>query len=68
MNYHNIFRIQDKDSIMCGFYVMAFSEYRLAGKEIMPIHFLRMTIKRMTKRYISILMVNRQYLRFRLKK
>ena len=29
---HNIFRIQDNESIMCGFYCIAFIEYMLAGK------------------------------------
>ena len=29
---HNIFRIQYGDSIMCGFYCIAFIEYMLAGK------------------------------------
>ena len=29
---HYIFRIQDNESIMCGFYCIAFTEYTLAGK------------------------------------
>ena len=29
---HNIFRIQDNESIMCWFYCIAFVEYMLAGK------------------------------------
>ena len=29
---HNIFRIQDNESIMCGFYCIAFIEYMLAWK------------------------------------
>ena len=29
---HNIFRIQDNESIICGFYFIAFIEYMLAGK------------------------------------
>ena len=29
---HNIFRIQDNESIMCGFYDIAFIEYVLSGK------------------------------------
>ena len=29
---HNIFRIQDNESTMCGFYCIAFIEYMLAGK------------------------------------
>ena len=30
----NIFRIQNDDSIICGFYFIAFREYILAGKFI----------------------------------
>ena len=29
---HNIFRLQDNKSIMCGFYCVTFIEYMLAGK------------------------------------
>ena len=29
---HNIFRIQDNESTVCGFYCIAFLEYMLAGK------------------------------------
>ena len=57
----NTFRIQDNESIMCGFYCIAFIEYMLAGKtllEIIPSFFLRMTIKRMTWWYISIWKIN----------
>ena len=32
---HNIFRIQDNKSIMCGFYYIAFIEYMLAGKTLL---------------------------------
>ena len=32
---HTIFRIQDHDSIMCGFYCMAFIEYMLARKTLL---------------------------------
>ena len=32
---HNIFRIQDSESIMCGFYCNAFIEYMLAGKRLL---------------------------------
>ena len=32
---HNIFRIQDNESIMCGFYCTAFIEYMLAGKTLL---------------------------------
>ena len=32
---HNIFKIQDNDSIMCGFYYIAFIEYMLSGKTLL---------------------------------
>ena len=32
---HNIFRIQDNESIMCGFYCTALIEYMLAGKTLL---------------------------------
>ena len=32
---HNIFRIQDNESIMCGFYYIVFIEYILAGKTLL---------------------------------
>ena len=32
---HNIFRIQDNEFIMCGFYCIAFIEYMLAGKTLL---------------------------------
>ena len=32
---YNIFRIQDNESIMCGFYRIAFIEYMLAGKTLL---------------------------------
>ena len=31
----NIFRIQNNESIMCGFYCIAFIEYMLAGKTLL---------------------------------
>ena len=31
----NIFRIQDNESIMCGFYCLVFIEYMLAGKTLL---------------------------------
>ena len=50
---HNIFRIGDNESIMCGFYCIAFIEYLLAGNSLFLLDyikcFLRMAIKRMTK-------------------
>ena len=50
---HNIFKIQDHDSIMCGFCCIAFIEYMLAGKTL-----LNYTIKRMTRQYINTLKTN----------
>ena len=32
---HNIFVIQDKEFIICGFYCIAFIEYLLAGKSLL---------------------------------
>ena len=32
---HNIFRVQDNESIMCRFYFIAFKEYLLAGKTLL---------------------------------
>ena len=31
----NMFRIQDNESVMCGFYCMAFIECRIAGKTLL---------------------------------
>ena len=35
MNSHNIFRLQDNESIMCGFYCIAFIEYMFAAKTLL---------------------------------
>ena len=32
---HNIFRMQDNESITCGFYCITFIEYMLAGKTLL---------------------------------
>ena len=32
---HNIFRIQDDGSIMCGFYCITFIEYMLTGRTLL---------------------------------
>ena len=32
---HNIIRIQDNESIMCGYFCIAFIEYMLAGKTLL---------------------------------
>ena len=32
---HNIFRIQDNDSVIFGFYCIAFIDYMLAGKTLL---------------------------------
>ena len=34
-NTHNIFSIQDNESIMCGFYCIAFIEYVPSGKSLL---------------------------------
>ena len=34
----HIFRIQDNESIMCGFYCIAFIEYMLAGKNFVGLY------------------------------
>ena len=44
---HNIFRIQDDDSIMYGFHFTTFIEYMIAGKPYTNF-FVLMTIERMT--------------------
>ena len=32
---HNIFKIQDDESLLCGFHCIAFIEYMLAGKTLL---------------------------------
>ena len=32
---HNLFRIQDDNSILCGFYCIAFMEYMIVGKTLL---------------------------------
>ena len=32
---HNIFRIQDDGSVMCGFYCITFIEYMLTGRTLL---------------------------------
>ena len=32
---HNVFRIQDNESIMCELHIMAFIEYKLSGKTLL---------------------------------
>ena len=51
---HNIFTIQDNDSIMCGFYSIAFKEYMLAGKSLLDYTnlFFPYNYKRMIRWYI----------------
>ena len=46
---------------MCELYCIAFIEY-------IPIYFLQMSIKKMTKQYITILKINMLSLEFRIKK
>ena len=35
---HNIFRIQDNKSVMCGFYCITFIEYMSYGKKIVRLY------------------------------
>ena len=35
---HNIFRIKDNESIMCGFYCVVFIEYMLSGKSFVRLY------------------------------
>ena len=37
---HNIFRIEDNESTMCGFCCIAFIEYMLAGKNLLDYTYL----------------------------
>ena len=37
---HNIFKIQDNESIMCGFYCIAFIAYMLSGKTLLDYTYL----------------------------
>ena len=64
---HNIFRIQDNDSIMGGFYCTAFIEYMLARNTLLDYNnlFLRMTIKISISNSLRAIMSS---LKFRLKK
>ena len=66
----NIFRIQNDDSIMCGFYCIAFIEYMLPGKFFFDYTnlFSPYDYKKMARQYISILTTNIASLEFILKK
>ena len=35
---HNVFRMQDHDYIVCGFYCITFIEYRLARKNFIRLY------------------------------
>ena len=53
---HNIFRIQDDDSIKCVFYCISFIEYMLAGKTLLDYIFSRNDYKkndRITYKYFK---------------
>ena len=54
---------------MCGRYCITFIEYMLTGKSLLDDfnYYLRMTIKRMTKQYISNLNTNMRNPDFRIK-
>ena len=44
---HNMFTIQDHNSILCGFYCVAFIEYMVAEKNLLDYtYFLLLAIKR----------------------
>ena len=66
---HNIFRIKDNESIMCGFCCMAFIEYMLVEKAFLYYTnlFSPNDYKKMTKQYINISRINMSSLEFRLK-
>ena len=66
---HNIFRIKDNESIMCGFCCMAFIEYMLVEKAFLDYtnSFSPNDCKKMIKQYISISRINMSSLEFRLK-
>ena len=55
-----MFRIQSDDSVISGFYSIAFVEYMIPGKTLLikPTYFLLMTIKRIIRQYISTLKTN----------
>ena len=57
---HNIFRIQNDDSIWCGFYCIVFIHYMIAGKTLLDYtnFFSPNYYKRMTKKYVSTLKTN----------
>ena len=55
---HNIFRIQNNEFAMCGFYCTTFIEYMLAGKTLLDYTNFFPWIKRMTKYYKIILKIN----------
>ena len=69
----NIFRIQDNESIMTGFYFIALTEYILAGKNLLDYTnlFSLNDYKKSEKKYTNILktnMVEKVSLEFRLRK
>ena len=66
---HNIFRIQSDDSVMCGFYYIAFIEYMIARKTLLDYTYLFSPnhYKRDDKNHISTLKANMASCHFRLK-
>ena len=70
-NICNIFRIQDNESIMCGFYCIVFIEYMFAGKMLLDCTNLFYPNDYKKKDKISILKINlteEESLEFRLRK
>ena len=66
---HSIFRIQDDDSVICGFYCIAFIEYMFAEKTLLDyaILFLLNNYRKNDKIRYSIVRINISSLKFRLK-
>ena len=62
---HNIFRMQDDESIMCRFYCIAFIEYMLAGKTLLDYTNLFSPNDYKKNDKISILRINMSCLEFR---
>ena len=62
---HNIFRMQDDESIMCRFYCIAFIEYMLAGKTLLDYTTLFSPNDYKKNDKISILRINMSCLEFR---
>ena len=42
----NIFRKQAYDSLMCGYFCIGFVDFMLAGKKLILVYFLHMTLRK----------------------